>query len=282
VGVVSEIERQLARLREREAADGMPDLRTSTMTHIVWCPPAWRAQARATLAGLHERHPARTIILIPEPGRRAEIEARAELKDFRVHGLSREVLSEVIELRLRGSAARHPSSILLPLLVSGLPVFCRWRGEPAWGSGELAQIVSLTDRLVVDSSEWRGVPAAYALLAELFDQVAVSDIAFSRTHPWRSRLAELWPGIGTLNKLRVEGPRADAELVAGWLRARLQRDVMLTRRNSAAVAAMWVDGKPVASPGELLSPSELLSAELDQFGRDSVYEAAVRAVTSGR
>ena len=55
----------------------------------------------------------------------------------------------------------------------------------------------------------------------------------------------------------------------------------LTRRNAATVTAIWVDGEPVESPGEPLSASELLSAELDQFGRDPVYEAAVRAV-SGR
>ena len=47
----------------------MPELRTSTMTHLVWCPPEWRAKARATLAGLLERHPARTIFLIPCGGR---------------------------------------------------------------------------------------------------------------------------------------------------------------------------------------------------------------------
>ncbi len=281
VGVVSDIERQLGRLRAREAADGMPELRTSTMTHIVWCPPEWRAKARATLAGLVERHPARTIFLIPEPGGRAEIEARAELRDFQVHGLSHEVLSEVIEIRLRGQAARHPGSIVLPLLVSDLPVFCRWRGEPAWGSGELEEIVSVTDRLVVDSSEWRGVPASYALLDGLFERVAVSDIAFSRTLPWRRRLAELWPGIRTIEKVRIEGPRADAELLAGWLRSRLERDVTLTRREAAAVASVTVDGDPVVSPGDPLNPSELLSAELDQFGRDRVYEAAVRAATAG-
>jgi hypothetical protein len=278
VGVVADIERQLAWLREREANDGVPDLRTSTMTHIVWCPPAWRAKARATLAGLHERHPARTIILIPEPGGPAEIRAKAELNESRVHGLSREVLSEVIEIRLGGTAVRHPGSIVLPLLVSGLPVFCRWRGEPSWGSGQLEQLVSLTDRLVVDSSEWRGVPAAYERLAALFDRVAVSDIAFSRTSPWRIRLAALWPRIGTIEKLRVEGPRADAELVAGWLRSRLSRDVSLSRRNAATVTGVWADGKPVASPGEPASASELLSAELDRFGRDPIYEQAVRAV----
>ena len=210
----------------------MPDLRTSTMTHIVWCPPEWRAKARATLAGLLERHPARTIFLIPCPGSEAKIDTRVELKDFELQGLSREVLSEVIELRLRGSAAQHPGSIVLPLLVSDLPVFCRWRGEPDWGSVPLGEIIGVTDRLVVDSSEWREVPKAYACLVDLFDSVAVSDIAFSRTLPWRRRLAELWPGIKSIEKLRVEGPRADAELVAGWLRSRLKRDIALTRRDA--------------------------------------------------
>ena len=278
MGVVSDIEGQLGRLRAREAADGMPQLRTSTMTHIVWCPPEWRPKARATLAGLLERHPARTIFLIPCPGAEAKIEARAELKDFQLQGLSREILSEVIELRLRGSAARHPGSVVLPLLVSDLPVFCRWRGEPGWESSELAEVSTIADRLVVDSSEWRGLPGSYACLASLFDRVAVSDIAFSRTLLWRRRLAELWPGIGSIEKLRVEGPRADAELIAGWLRSRLRRDVQLTRRNAATVTAIWVDGEAVRSSGEPPNASELLSAELDQFGRDPIYEAAVRSV----
>jgi hypothetical protein len=39
------------------------------------------------------------------------------------------------------------------------------------------------------------------------------------------------------------------------------------------------DGEPVAPPrGGPPTASDLLSAELDQFGRDRVYEAAVRAV----
>ena len=278
MGVVDEIERKLARLRAREAADGMPDLRTSTMTHVVWAPPTWLPQARATLAGLLERHPARTIFLIPESGGKAEIAAEATLRDFKVQGLSREVLSEVIEIRLRGPAARHPGSIVLPLLISDLPAFCRWRGEPAWESRELEEITGVCDRFVVDSSEWRGLPAASGRLCALFGVIAVSDIAFSRTLPWRRRLAELWPGIRSIERLRVEGPRADAELVAGWLRARLSRDVALSRREAPAVTGMWVDGEPVVSPGDPPSPSDLLSAELDQFGRDPIYEAAVRAV----
>ena len=278
MGVVSDIERQLGKLRVLEEADGMPELRTSTMTHLVWCPPEWRPEARRTLDGLAERHPARTIFLIPEPGREPPIVARAELKGFQLPGMAHEVISEVIQVRLRGEARHHPGSVVTPLLVSDLPVFCRWRGEPHWGCGELEEILDVTDRLVVDSSEWRHVPAAYARLASLFDRAAVSDIAFSRTLPWRRRLAELWPGIGSIERVRVDGPRADAELIAGWLRSRLKREISLTRRDAPSVESILVDGQPIGSPGELPSASDLLSGELDQFGRDRVYEAAVRAV----
>jgi glucose-6-phosphate dehydrogenase assembly protein OpcA len=277
MGVVADIERRLNELRSRELGDGMPELRTSTLTHLVWCPPEWLGQARTTLAGLYERHPARTIFLIPRGGRDAGIEATVDLKEFELEGVPREVLSEVIEIRLGGKAAHHPASIVLPLLVSDLPVFCRWRGEPAWGSTELREIAGVTDRLVVNSSEWRDPVKGFARLAELFPRVAVSDIAFSRTLGWRRRLADLWPEIGSIERLRVEGPRADAELLAGWLRSRLRREVSLTRRSAERVTAVWVDGEPVADPGDAPSGSELLSAELDQLGHDPVYEAAVRA-----
>ncbi|MSO95866.1 MAG: hypothetical protein EXQ81_08745 [Thermoleophilia bacterium] len=277
MGLVSDIERQLGALRAAEAADGRPEIRTSTMTHLVWCPPGWHTDARKTLAGLAERHPARTIILLPESGPRAEIVAHAELKVFRLPGLAHEVVSEVIEIRLRGDAAHHPGSVVAPLLVSGLPVFCRWRGELAAGGGELDEILGVADRLVVDSSEWSRVPAAYAALVPLFERSAISDIAFARTLPWRRRLAALWPQIGSVERLRVEGPRADAELLAGWLRSRLKREVSLTRRQAAAVESVRVDGQQVESPGALPGSSDLLSDELDRPGRDPVYEAAVRA-----
>ena len=88
-----------------------------------------------------------------------------------------------------------PGSIVEPLLITDLPTFCRWRGLPPWGEPELEQLVDVCDRLVVDSSEWRGLPGAYRKLAKLFDRIAVSDIAWGRSVGWRGRLAALWPGI---------------------------------------------------------------------------------------
>jgi len=276
MGIVGEIESKLARLRERESGDDAPVLRASTMTHLVWAPLRWLPRAQATLAGLQESHPARTIFLVPEPARAKGITFEVSLHAVQIDD-AREAYAEVIELHLGGAAVSQPASLVLPLLISDLPVFCRWRGEPAWGSSQLDQLVEITDRFVVNSSEWPGVPRQYPLLAELFHRTAVSDIAFSRTLQWRARLAELWPGIKTIERLRVEGPHADALLVAGWLRSRLKREIALVRRPAEQITSIHVDGvdveRPISKPG---GAADLLSAELDVYGRDPIYEAAAK------
>jgi glucose-6-phosphate dehydrogenase assembly protein OpcA len=280
MGVVADIERKLARGRCRQEVDGMSDLRTSTMTHVVWAPPAWVGRAKRVLSGLAERHPARTIFLVPLPGRRSEIESHVSVRAFELGG-GRDVVSEVIELRLRGAAARHPASLVLPLLISDLPAFCRWRGRPDWTSNEVDELTGIVDRLVLDSAEWNGLPAAYTGLTGLFDRLAVSDVAWRRTLPWRVALADRWPGVRRARRLSVEGPRADSLLLAAWLGSRLRHDVALSRRAAERVRAVRVDGAAVDPPAAPpLSDSDLLSAELDVYGRDPVYEAAVRAAAS--
>ena len=276
MSVVTDVERRLAELRLAET-DGA-QLRTSVLTHVAWAPPQWAAAARRTLAGLDELHPSRTILLFPEAGRGDRIDVTVSLRCFAISGSSRSACSEVIELRLRGKPAHVPRSIVEPLLISDLPTFCRWRGLPPWGAPELEQLVDVCDRLVVDSSEWRGLPAAYRELEALFERTAVSDIAWGRSVGWRARIAALWPGIGKAERLSVTGPKADALLLAGWLRSRLRRDVKLTHRSAAELERVAVDGEPVAPPrGGAPGQSDLLSAELDAFARDPVYEAAVQA-----
>jgi glucose-6-phosphate dehydrogenase assembly protein OpcA len=274
MSVVSQVERRLGELRLKRAEG----TRTSVMTHVAWAPPQWETAARKTLAGLEELHPSRTILLFPDPKRADGIDVHVDLRCFNVGGSSKEVCSDVIELRLGGSRTRVPGSIVQPLLITDLPTFCRWRGLPPWGEPELEQLVDVCDRLVVDSSEWRGLPHVYEEVAKLFDRIAVSDIAWGRAVGWRGRLAAQWPEIRKIKKLSVTGPKADALLLAGWLRSRLRKPVQLSHRAAAQLERVAVDGEPVAPPrGGPPSPSDLLSAELDQFGRDRIYEAAVTA-----
>jgi glucose-6-phosphate dehydrogenase assembly protein OpcA len=157
-------------------------------------------------------------------------------------------------------------------------VFLRWRGRPEWESDVFAQLVGVTDRLIVDSTEWADLPDGYGPLSELFDRVVVSDIAWARTERWRSLLASLWPGIAGARSLRVRGTRAQGCLLAGWLTSRLGRDVSVEVDERDTLEGIDVDGEAAPfPPGDPPDPSDVLSAELDRFARDRVYEAAVRA-----
>ncbi|MBD0348023.1 MAG: glucose-6-phosphate dehydrogenase assembly protein OpcA [Thermoleophilia bacterium] len=272
---VADVERAIGTLRDDEHGR---QLRTSVMTHVAWAPPEWEDAARATLEGLGEQHPSRTLLLLPEPEQPDGLDAAVSLQCF-PSGDGGHVCTEVIELRLRGARAEAPASIVAPLLLPNLPVFLRWRGEPHWEARRFQRLVEIVHRLVVDSREWGALRAAYARLGELFgEQLAVSDIAWARGLPWRGALAAAWPAIGQVGELTVAGPHADARLLAGWLRARLGRPVALVHEPADELEWVAVDCTEVEQPPEpVRSPSELLSEQLDRFGRDPVYEAAVRA-----
>jgi glucose-6-phosphate dehydrogenase assembly protein OpcA len=154
----------------------------------------------------------------------------------------------------------------------------RWRGLPPFEERPFEELVGVVDRLIVDSSEWPGLPGPYSGLAWCFDHVGVSDIAWARTSRWRAQLASLWPGIADLRRIRVIGTEAQACLLAGWLRSRLGRQVELEHEPSDRLVGVEVDGKPTPfPPGDPPHPSDLLSDELERFTRDRIYEDAARA-----
>ncbi len=280
---LADVEAALSKLRASSAPEGgSPDLRTSVMTHLAWVPDEWADKARAALAGMAERHPSRTILVLPDPDAgRDRIDADVSLERYAMPGLDRNVCSEVIELSLCGTRAKAPASVVEPLLVSDLPVFLRWRGEPPWEAQELEQLIALTDRLIVDSTEWDDLPYPYRRLAQLFERTAVSDIAWARTSRWRELLASLWPDIAQVGSIRVHGTSAQAHLLAGWLRSRLARDdIALEVDEQERLEGIDLDGEAAPfPPGDPPVPSDVLSEELDRFTRDPVYEAAGLAST---
>ena len=269
---IAQIERELASLRQ----DAM-DLRTSVMTHVAWAPAEWQEAARDTLEGMAERHPSRTLLLFPQETERDALDADVSLQCFTLPGLERNVCSEVVELRLHGDRKEAPASIVLPLALPDLPLFLRWRGEPPFGADVFEQLVDIVDRLVVDSREWPGAPGCYGKLAEYFDRVAVSDIVWTRTLRWRRAVSRMWPFDA--RELHVRGPRPEAALLAGWLRARIGRETALVHEEGERIELLEIDGRTVDVREDRLSASDLLSHELDRFSRDPVYEAAVGAAS---
>jgi len=122
------------------------------------------------------------------------------------------------------------------------------------------------------------LPEPYERLAEIFERVAVSDIAWARTSRWRPHLATLWPGIADVSRLKVKGTEAQAHLLAGWLRSRLGRQIELEHEAADKLVGVELDGESLAfPPGDPPNPADVLSDELERYSRDRVYEDAVRA-----
>jgi glucose-6-phosphate dehydrogenase assembly protein OpcA len=274
---VGEIERRLDDLRGDETVAQ----RTSVLTHVAWVPRGWERAAARVLEGLGARVPSRTILLHPDPGAGAD-RLDATIAQERFPDSRRDVCAELIRIWLRGATASSPASVVVPLQLPDLPTFLRWRGRPAFRSREFVQLVGVNDRLIVDSAEWGGrLGPGYGRLAGFFGLAAVSDLAWSRSLGHRAGLAGLWPGIRDAGVLEVRGPRADAALIAGWLRSRLKRSIRLQHEESRTLQRVAVDGETVRVPRRFTrSASDQLSDHLEIYTRDPVYEAAVRAASS--
>jgi len=274
---IREIERELSTLRMGPGSD-VPYQRTSVMTHTAWVPPEWVEAAEDVLSGLAERHPSRTIVLVPEP--KAEengLEGEVEVHVFPV-GEGREICTETVRIHLKGNRASAPASVVEPLFLPDLPAFLRWRGVPEFGGAAFESMLGVVDRLIVDSTEWPDPHHSYTQLTEVFERVVVSDIAWARTSRWRRQLATLWPGIADVKKIRVTGTAAQAELLTGWLRSRLERPVDLEHDEADHLVAVDIDGEHAPfPPGDPPPPADLLSEQLDRFERDRIYEEAVRS-----
>ena len=272
---IREIERELSSLRMQPGAE-TPYQRTSVMTHTAWVPTEWVEAAEDVLSGLAERHPSRTVVLFPQPDDQDGLDGDVEV-DVYPAGEGRQICTETIRVRLKGPRASAPASVVQPLLLPDLPAFLRWRGLPPFGAPEFEQLIDVVDRLIVDSTEWPDLPESYRGLTEIFDRVTVSDIAWARTSRWRPMLASLWPDIAGVQRIRVTGTAAQAQLLAGWLRSRLKHTVELEHDPADRLHGVDIDGEPAPfPPGDPPSGADVLSEELDTFARDRIYEDAVR------
>ena len=272
---VREVEREIASLRSAPGTDA-PYQRTSVMTHVAWVPEEWVEAAEDVLTGLAERHPSRTIVLFPRPTEDDGLDGDVQVECYPA-GEGRQICTETIRIHLNGRRAAAPASVVEPLLLPDLPAFLRWRGLPSFGEAPFEGLIDVVDRLIVDSTEWPEPVEGYRALAEIFDRVVVSDIAWARTNAWRVHLASLWPEIGSVRRIGVTGTAAQAHLLAGWLRTRLGHEVAVEHEHADRLEGVVLDGDPAPfPPGDPPAPADVLSDELDMFDRDRIYEEAVR------
>lgn len=174
-----------------------------------------------TVHRLGTSQPSRVVVLRVVGGEGHRLDARVG-----VHLLSRGtqcLAVDDIALDVAGQVRRHLDSVVEPLTLPDLPIvlWCWERLPPAW-----SPLIDLADHLVVDSARAGGRDRLPAL-AELQEQVPVTDFSWLRLLPLRRRLAaalrrpENLRALDQVSAVTVAGPEPERALLAGWLRRSL-------------------------------------------------------------
>ena len=214
--------------------------RNSVLTLVVYTDGAEQAQrALSAIEEMTSQHPSRAIIVVPQKqngGAAVETYISTQIQT-RNGALS---YGEEIVLKAHDGAVPHLPGAILPLIVSGLPSFLWWMGEPTWRTEFLEALVDGSDRLIVDSSEMKRPEVSLLALDDLMrrkkSSCAISDFNFSRQQPWREMVAAFFdspdqrPYLSGIDRVTIEYAAgsedgatnpAQAYLFAGWLASRL-------------------------------------------------------------
>ena len=237
-------------------------------------------------------HPSRVLIVIQRTGRgTGSLDAEVRIGE----GLP----GEAVLLRLHGELARHPASVVLPLLLPDSPVVVWWPvGGPTMPADD--QIGALGRRRVTDAAASRRSGATFRDRAQGYAP-GDTDFAWTRLTPWRALLAaalDQYPTEVTGARITSARANASADLLAAWLQSRLRVPVELTTSRGPGITAVRLltpsgeialtrpDGKlaTFTIPGQPDRPvalhrrstSELLSEELRRLDPDDVYSDVLR------
>ena len=314
---VPAIEAQLAELWTPPAASGddavitekgLPHARASVLNLIVTVVDAEAAdRVVRTMMDLGIRHPSRAIVLVADPeARGASLDARISTHCHPLGGDTDRICYEEVVLTVRGEAARHLSGIVAPLLIHDLPTHVWWPGDPPFGHPVFDQLVSIADRLIVDSSDFSDLLLGYRRLSNLRRRSGVGDLLWDRLGWWQELTAEFFDVprfrryLPNLNRLwvryavpagetraagrdvdpSVRSPISQALLYAGWLASRVgwRRDRAMAPLEDGRLQ-LRLEGRyemidlviePLATDD--FTPGELVNAHLRALGETGAAE----------
>ncbi len=267
---VAALERELARLRRVQSAHARelvrPIARASVLNLIVFANREEHARRAArSVSDLALRHPSRAIVVLADRGpQRERAERRIEMHcQLPIPDGARQVCYEQILVRATGDVDDRLASAVIPLLVPDLPVFLWWTGTPPLGSRSFADLLRLTDRLIVDSADFARPEVTLPIIARISEEAhgrfGLTDLNWTRLTPWREiataffdvpawrlfldRITGLRVGFAVDMDGRDIHP-SQALLLVGWLASRLGWRPLETLAPSEAGGLLFAIARP--------------------------------------
>lgn len=200
------------------------------------------------------QNPCRAIIMMLEPeASPSRLEAWVSAHCHLPVAGEKQVCSEQVTIRARGEAVQGLGSIVLPLAVSGLPIFLWWRSGDFSPPAYFDEILRVTQHVIVDTARFSPsgthLQELAAWLHKFSGKIQLTDLNWSRITPWRELIAQCFdsparqPHLNRLSEVRMEyeqdsarlvTQRAQALLLTGWLASRLGWEFLLSERHDAA------------------------------------------------
>ncbi len=192
--------RQAARA---DLASGNPVVaHNSVMTLMAFTSDKERSHRIAQVVGdIIAQVAARAIVLIPAPQQPSAPPLDVSLSIQERDSSGQLAHGEAIVIKAHDDTVRHLPGAVLPLVLSGLPAFLWWSGEPPWHTELLDALVDGCDRLIVDSSETASGQRTLVRLNELSSRkktsLGITDLNWFRQEPWRELVAQFFDDATT-------------------------------------------------------------------------------------
>jgi glucose-6-phosphate dehydrogenase assembly protein OpcA len=221
---IASIDGELRKLWEQDEAR----TNASLMNLVVYSEkPGALLENSAIIRDLTREHACRAILVgidraEPEPSLRAWITAHCHLADGR-----KSVCCEQIAFHLTGRVTGRFRNTVFAHLNSDLPLVFWWQGELSEILTE--RLVSVMDRLVIDSSSWVNPAASFAMIEEASQanpDLVIQDHAWTRSWQFRVGIASLFddpaaqqalPEIHSVEIVHHPDHRNSALQILAWL-----------------------------------------------------------------
>ncbi|MGD0082331.1 MAG: glucose-6-phosphate dehydrogenase assembly protein OpcA [Acidimicrobiales bacterium] len=223
-----------ALVAERRAGGAVASGLAVTLVAIVDEKNVVTAEQAATIAA--QAHPCRLLIVI-----RRQVDTSDRL-DAEVQVGGRLGPTEAVVMRMYGRLTLHAESVVLPLLAPDAPVVTWWHSEPP-KTIATDSLGVLAGRRVTDCSLAPDPIAALRGRAVDFAP-GDTDLAWTRTTPWRSLLASVFdasPARARSAQVAAEKGNPSASLLAGWLSHRLGVTTELTPSSGPGITEVGID-----------------------------------------
>ncbi len=248
-------------------------IRACALTLVIYTESEEAAHDVSQLLGaLTLQNPCRALIMVVRPddspaGLSAWISAVCQLP---APG-EKQVCCEHITIVARGDAVRDLDKVVVPLMVSGLPVYAWWRTGCTTQPEPFENIMRYVDRVILDSGLFLHPATDLAAVSERIQaaggQRAICDLNWARITPWRELLAQCFdsedtrPFLQRINEVRIEYSEGGANLHASlgqsllftaWLASRLgwQPTALERREATSEVHKGESVGRPYSFTGQ--------------------------------